>query len=223
MIVGDKFNEFTIIEIDIQKNKRRQVKVLCSCGKEEIRRKDHIINGRSRMCRSCASKETAKKHPPPKLEKKTIGKVGSILFNHYRFGAKKRGIEFKLVQQDLWDIFEKQNEKCALTGVPLVLSDELKNCNVNWDKVTASLDRIDSDLGYYVENIQWVHKDINRFKREYSSDKFLSMCKLVVNYANQQPNSRKDIEVLETVQRLGGEESTNNLPTSAQHPTRMMI
>ena len=39
-------------------------------------------------------------------------------------------------------------------------------------KGTASLDRIDSTKGYVRGNIQWVHKDINWFKRDYPKISF---------------------------------------------------
>lgn len=46
---------------------------------------------------------------------------------------------------------------------------------------TASLDRIDSSKPYIIDNIQWVHKDINFMKRTYSHDYFIKLCKLVAN------------------------------------------
>jgi phosphoglycerate-specific signal transduction histidine kinase len=47
---------------------------------------------------------------------------------------------------------------------------------------TASLDRIDSKLPYTYNNIQWIHKDINRMKNAYRQDYFIQLCGMVVNY-----------------------------------------
>lgn len=44
---------------------------------------------------------------------------------------------------------------------------------------TASLDRIDSSKGYKIENIQWVHKDINQMKSALENNKFIELCELV--------------------------------------------
>jgi hypothetical protein len=44
---------------------------------------------------------------------------------------------------------------------------------------TASLDRIDSSKGYCEDNVQWVHKDINRMKNTFDQDYFISLCKLI--------------------------------------------
>ena len=44
---------------------------------------------------------------------------------------------------------------------------------------TASLDRIDSDGAYTIDNVQWIHKDINVMKNSFSEEYFMYLCKLV--------------------------------------------
>ena len=74
----------------------------------------------------------------------------------------------------MWDLFIKQNRKCALSGL------ELSFPKINGDQsYTASIDRIDSSLGYIEGNVQWVHKDINIMKNKYDQDYFIQMCKLI--------------------------------------------
>ena len=41
---------------------------------------------------------------------------------------------------------------------------------------TASLDRIDSSLGYTIGNVQWVHKHVNVMKNIYPQNMFLFIC-----------------------------------------------
>lgn len=73
----------------------------------------------------------------------------------------------------------KQNKKCALTGDIIYFP---TRC---WSRDgTASLDRIDSSKGYTKENVQWVHKDINMMKQEYTTEVFLGWCKKVVEHNN---------------------------------------
>ena len=43
----------------------------------------------------------------------------------------------------------------------------------------GSLDRIDSLKGYAIDNVQWVHKDINKMKNIHSQPAFINICKLV--------------------------------------------
>jgi hypothetical protein len=95
-------------------------------------------------------------------------------------GRKSRyGIERKLEVdvEFIWQLFLKQNRKCALSGI--LLTFPKNNKNEEKKKSTASLDRIDSNKGYTKDNVQWVHKDINRMKNVYSQEYFIEMCKAV--------------------------------------------
>ncbi len=95
-------------------------------------------------------------------------------------GARDRNILFskKITKQLLWELYLKQNKKCILTGWGIVLAKSGKYQKYN----TASLDRIDSSKNYTLNNIQWLHKDINRMKWGYSQNYFMNISKLVVNY-----------------------------------------
>ena len=53
---------------------------------------------------------------------------------------------------------------------------------LNVFRFTASLDRIDNTKGYTQDNVQWVHKDINRIKSDLSQEYFLTLCKTVVDW-----------------------------------------
>jgi hypothetical protein len=90
-------------------------------------------------------------------------------FNKFKIGAKLRSINFELSIEDLWELFEKQNKVCALTGWP-----------IGWATVganhTASIDRIDSKQGYIKGNVQIVHKDINMMKQSYTQEYFIQAC-----------------------------------------------
>jgi hypothetical protein len=92
--------------------------------------------------------------------------------------AKRRKKEFTITIQYAWDLFEKQNKKCALTGLDLYLGayhrTKLRPEN------TASIDRIDSRIGYVRGNIQWVHKDINWMKQHFTQEQFINYCRLVI-------------------------------------------
>ena len=79
--------------------------------------------------------------------------------------------------EQAWELFEKQNRKCALSGLLLNFP---KDRNTHGG--TASLDRIDSNGNYTLDNVQWVHKDINRLKNSFDQDYFINLCKLVSNY-----------------------------------------
>ncbi len=98
------------------------------------------------------------------------------IFTTTRLSAKKRNIKFnkKLTKNKLLEILEKQNYKCALSNLKIQIGRYYKNI-----ETTASIDRIDSSKGYTINNIQWVHKDINKLKNIFNQTKFIQYCKLV--------------------------------------------
>ena len=84
----------------------------------------------------------------------------------------------------LWDLFIKQNKKCALSDINITLNprwSQQNHCRKTDIKQTASIDRIDNNLGYIVGNIQWVHKDVNNMKGSFSEELLLYYCQQIVN------------------------------------------
>lgn len=96
-------------------------------------------------------------------------------------GANRRQIYFNITIDDIWNQFEKQNKKCALSGLDL----KFPEFGEKPTSQTASLDRINSDDGYIVTNIQWLHKDINKMKWELDQKKFIDLCKQITNYTKE--------------------------------------
>lgn len=76
----------------------------------------------------------------------------------------------------LWDLFEKQNRKCALSGLEIKFG---RNGYSN--ETSASLDRIDNNKDYIEGNVRWVLKDINMIRGSYNNDYFINLCKAVAN------------------------------------------
>ena len=95
--------------------------------------------------------------------------------------AHKRKIDFNITIEEAWQIFVKQNRKCKLSGVDIWFSPTGAN---RYQKTTASLDRIDSSLGYTVDNCQWLHKTVNQMKMSSTDEDFISWCSLVYNNRN---------------------------------------
>jgi hypothetical protein len=122
----------------------------------------------------------------------TIGDLSGTYYGNIISQVKQRNknrksnLIFDVSQQYLWDLFVKQNHKCALSNVDLSLlsyakwTSTGKSRHLDTSIISASLDRIDSN-GHYVEgNVQWVHKDINFMKGSLSENKFIEYCNLIV-------------------------------------------
>lgn len=94
----------------------------------------------------------------------------------YECGANRRGIEFSIDIKYVWELFLKQNRRCALTGEEIGFGRTYKKGS------TASLDRIDSSKGYVRDNVQWVHKDVNALKRDFPEKRLFELCQKIVNH-----------------------------------------
>ncbi len=104
--------------------------------------------------------------------------ISAIYFNSCKGNAYSRNLEFSITKEDMWQQWLKQGEKCALSGIKLTIERNYKKMK---EGMSASLDRIDSKKGYTTDNIQWVHKDLNKMKMNYDNQYFIDMCKLIAN------------------------------------------
>ena len=103
------------------------------------------------------------------------GEIQGGLYSRFYYSAKNRGINFDVSVEYIWELFLKQDRKCALTGREIVFSPAVKR-----DKErTASLDRIDSSIGYIEGNVQWVHKQVNRMKQGFTNEELIGLCREV--------------------------------------------
>lgn len=105
--------------------------------------------------------------------------IGSTYFSRLKQNAIQRHYRFDITIEDLQTLLKKQNYKCALTGMDIAI---YATHNKEW---TASVDRIDNTQGYTLDNIQWVHRDINWMKQEFHQDYFKDLCKKVTNYGKE--------------------------------------
>jgi hypothetical protein len=83
---------------------------------------------------------------------------------------------------EAWQVFLRQNGKCALTGLDLDFGSGGTDRR-NYHLGSASLDRIDSAKGYSLDNIQWVHKQVNLMKSDLDQSEFIRWCKRVARHS----------------------------------------
>lgn len=172
---GDKFKSWTVIDGPVYNNSTAYYKVKCDCGTEAYKLPVELLyTDRDFCCEKCAHKKS--------MYGITIrnGRIGDLTKTEYtrlKRSAESRNIQFEVTMEYLWNTFLKQNHICAITG------DYLPNIN------GASLDRINSDLGYIENNIQWVTKQANLSKHIMSMNQLYDFCKKVLRHANQQPST----------------------------------
>ncbi len=87
---------------------------------------------------------------------------------------------------DLLNMFEAQKGMCAISGVSMTWGLAERSPN------TISIDRIDSNIGYTLDNVQLVCFAVNLMKRDHSSDDFVNWCRSIVKTADskkEQPDN----------------------------------
>lgn len=164
-ISGKKFGKLTVVEFSHTNIHGHNVwKCLCDCGRETTAQVRFLNNGKKVSC-GCKRKQLGNNHPTWQ----GVGDFGLAQFNRIKNSAKTRKIQFSLTIEYLWNLYQKQNKKCALSGEEITLS----SSNKTWG--TASLDRIDSMKGYVEGNVQWVHKDVNFMKSNLTQTRFFEL------------------------------------------------
>lgn len=100
-------------------------------------------------------------------------------FRYYIRNCKKRFKEFNLDLEILKSIWDSQKGICPYSGVKLILSTYTKG-HKN-PIYSASLDRIDSSIGYVVGNVQFVSTAINYMKNTMTHEETIKLCKIIAN------------------------------------------
>lgn len=169
---GQKINNWTFIKfLKLSNKKNAKWLCKCDCGNEVVVLAYNIVSEQSKRCLKCMAIAHIKSYE---------GNIPTPVWKTILTNAKRRNHKVNITRDYAYSLFLKQNKKCAISGLDIKFAEN--NQDYNKRNQTASLDRIDSSKGYIKENIQWVHKDINIMKNEYSMDKLLNYCKLIYNY-----------------------------------------
>jgi len=159
---GKKFNKLTVEEfVGFHESGQALWKCKCECGKYKICKGTSLNKKKIQSC-GCLRKT------------RSYEEIPCHVFSNIIMHAKHRKIICEVSPKETWEIFLKQNRKCAISGVELKFGNKYKGI-----ETTASLDRIDSSRGYTLDNVQWVHKRINSMKSDDKQDDFLNWIKII--------------------------------------------
>lgn len=139
---------------------------------------EHLRGGKTMSCGCLRFEIAGKKHH----QWSGVGEISGHFWSQLRGNAKRKRpgrkrLEFSITLEYIWDLYVDQGGKCALSGLSI---DFVPLNHKTKGGASASLDRIDSSIGYIAGNVQWVHKDINIMKNKFSQEYFLDMCETVV-------------------------------------------
>lgn len=126
------------------------------------------------------SKQNTGRVPPNKGKSKYLATkyFPGLLVHKWFVNAQQRNIVWEIDNSDIDRQWELQGGRCALTGNSL-------STNYSATKHTiASLDRIDSSLGYIKGNIQFISGMLNICKNTLHDDDFITLCRKVATHVN---------------------------------------
>lgn len=148
------------------------------CGEKDPTK---FYSGRKNRCKTCTSAE--KKISYQNLTNKTeyIKKQKEWRLRNFIHSqilqAKHRSIkhnrEFELTDDIIIKKLEDQNHKCYISKLPIILEPE--------SPYSLSIDRIDSNKGYTIDNTIIVTKFVNNCKNNLSLNDFIKYIKEVCN------------------------------------------
>jgi hypothetical protein len=172
-LMNQRFGKYVVVrKLDIPGNAKGAIwQVRCDCGNVRELLSNLLRSGQVQSCGKCEEHYAWK----------GVGELSGSYFTTLKRGADKREIYFNITKEYLWNLYLKQNRKCALSGLEIFFTRDRssqRSC-----AQTASLDRIDSSKGYIEGNVQWVHKAINLMKWHLKQHHFIELCKHVAKHA----------------------------------------
>lgn len=174
-LTGQRFGILTAIRRSENKKSWTMWVCRCDCGHEIAAYSTHLVRGNTQSC-GCQRTSAGAEH----VQWQGCGEISGHRWSQIR----RRGLSTRKSRQNhqfaisidyAWSLFLEQNGRCALSGMRIEFG------KTNNDETTASLDRIDSSIGYVRGNVQWVHKDVNRMKNIFSQSRFIEVCKRVAH------------------------------------------
>ena len=145
-------------------------------------RKQSATHAYCKMCNAFKAREWRQANPSYKGSGKLtkFPKEDRLLVSAIRTRLRDAGLRAKKFNKPsptvsvdyLYELYLKQDKKCALTDVVLTVEKEHPLC--------LSLDQIDAGKGYKEGNVQWLAWCVNRAKGDLSNEDFLGMCKAVL-------------------------------------------
>ena len=125
-----------------------------------------------KLCKACSNQMTENSH------RGWHRGVRVSWYNKFKTGAMVRGIDWALTIDDVADLMLAQDSKCALTGWSIEFPE-----SGHPQAAPASIDRIDSSLGYVPGNVQLLTRHVNMMKQTYDNDYFIEVCRAVADKA----------------------------------------
>ena len=149
-LIGNVYEKLVVIKYVRNDNNGKCIwECQCQCGNKTEARGSDLISGKIKSCgcyRSYIGGENIKishKKYPKSYGFKGIGDLPGGYLSQIKHRAYIRNLEYSVTKEYLWDLYLKQNKKCALSGLDIFFGIFGKGKRGGTRNQTASLDRID--------------------------------------------------------------------------------
>lgn len=182
--VGDVFNDLTVTKvyrIDSTNTKMGVIKVdlVCLCGNSVLNKSlGHLHETKNRKptrrCTKCAYKETGKS-----ARISTIEPNKKRVFSGYKNSAKLRKINWSISYETFLNFIEGECVYCGRSNLSYLQPPTISPWSIEYRY--TGIDRVDSNKGYIMGNIQTCCKTCNYAKLQMSDEEFWSWIKKIVD------------------------------------------
>lgn len=134
-------------------------------------------HNRNHVCKECQKKYTNNRFSSFS-QAQLLDYFINIRLSCAKSRSAKHGREFNIDYDYIKYLWNKQDGKCAISGLPMTLITGKGKCIYN-----ISLDRIDSSKGYIHGNVQLVCDIVNKMKLNLTENEFIDICSTIIkNY-----------------------------------------
>jgi hypothetical protein len=161
--------------------------------KPELKAARKTIFGRY-LCRKCflarlagkrqkyANPEERQKAKAARMRVSEISRL-RIIYQALRWRViRKYNREPDLTFDDIWQLWLKQKRMCAISGREMLI--RVMPSGKLIDPLSPSIDRIDNQKGYILNNVQWLCYQVNGMKGTMTQQELLEWCKAIVAQNN---------------------------------------
>ena len=144
-------------------------RICASCNKTRLLSQfEHFKEGFVRsVCQPCVTAQRARKTSA------TPEAYLRVLNTQLKSQRLKQGVQYELTNEDVIDLWEMQDGKCALSGVLMTHQRDGAYGDRKKKEFNASIDRINPQGPYVRENVQLLAARVNTMKHTLGEDMFM--------------------------------------------------
>ena len=164
--LNEKYGRLIPIKISGKQNGHTMFECICECGKMANVKGIHLKNGHTKSCGCYDSEATTKRNLLPPGESSF-----NYLYSYYTRNATKRNLKFSLTKEE-FRLFTQMN--CFYCRKPPAMRAKRDSTGkTNGHYIHNGIDRLDSNIGYMLDNCVPCCKICNRAKCSMALQEYL--------------------------------------------------